>query len=42
MSEFDGLWKHQNNPVCTEIILLYKVFNLDTMQEESQNMFQYQ
>jgi len=22
MSEFDGLWRHQNNPVCTKSVSL--------------------
>ena len=25
MSEFGGLWKHQNNPACTNIVSLHNV-----------------
>ena len=31
MSEFNGLWKHKNNPVCTESVRLFRLFKLDTI-----------
>ena len=38
MSEFDGLWKHQNNPACTESVSLEpSVLKLDTQKDEEPN-----
>ena len=29
MSEFDGLWKHQNNPACTKSVRLFRVLKME-------------
>ena len=37
MSEFDGLWKHQNNPACTKSVSLEpSVLKLDTQTEDEE------
>ena len=30
MPEFNGLWKHQNNPACTESVRVFRVLKLNT------------
>ena len=31
MSEFGGLWKHSNNPACTEYVRAFQVLMLDAI-----------
>ena len=33
MSEFGGLWKHQNNPACTKSVRVFSV-KLDTIRKK--------
>ena len=33
MSEFKGLWKHQNNPVCTKSVRVFRVLELDIIRK---------
>ena len=39
MSEFDGLWKHQNNPACTKSVSRLQNVEVDIVQKkwEDQN-----
>jgi len=34
MSEFDGLWKHQNNPACTKSVSSLQNVEADSVQKK--------
>ena len=34
MSEFGGLWTHQNNPACTRSVRVFRMLKLDTIQKK--------
>ena len=35
MSEFGGLWQHQNNPACTNSVIVFRLLKLDTIRKKS-------
>ena len=39
MSEFGGLWKHENNPACakTKSAQVFIMLKLDSIQKKKQN-----
>ena len=34
MSEFGGLWKHANNPACTESVKVFVILKLDNIRKK--------
>ena len=34
MSEFGGLWKHQNNPACAESVRVFGMLKLDVAEAD--------
>ena len=36
-SEFSGLWKHQNNPACTNNVRVSRMMKLDTIRKKKNN-----
>ena len=36
VSEFGGLWKHQNNTACTRSVRAFRVLKLNTTEEEGE------
>ena len=37
MSEFGGLWKHQNSPACTNSVNVFRMLKLDTVRKKKED-----
>ena len=36
VSEFGGLWKHQDNPACTKSVRVFRLLKLDAIRKKTE------